>query len=116
MFKQIETGNITFTRFQYVESEYDNLYIKYILQGIPLLSFYAEEDRDGRLKIMIGNKRITTILDFYRSEKFKDLADRNQALFEDYIITIHYERVFDWARLKAMFHNLESRHIMDLPE
>ncbi|PRQ06574.1 GmrSD restriction endonuclease domain-containing protein [Enhygromyxa salina] len=44
--------------------------IESILLGIPLPTFYFNEDKDGKMQVVDGVQRLTTIYDFVRGEKF----------------------------------------------
>jgi hypothetical protein len=44
--------------------------IESILLGIPLPTFYFSEDTDGKMQVVDGVQRLTTIFDFVRGEKF----------------------------------------------
>jgi len=78
--------------------------IESVLMGLPLPIFYFNEDKKGRLIVIDGRQRLTTlfefmdnkfyldklkILDDFNNNKFKDLDPILQAKIEDYQIMAH---------------------------
>lgn len=78
--------------------------IESVLMGLPLPIFYFNEDKKGRLIVIDGRQRLTTlfefmdnkffldrlkILDEFNRRKFKDLDPILQAKIEDYQIMAH---------------------------